>query len=170
MNWLDKILENTRDPSWWFTALFIAIIASLLAAYIKELLGKLFSRLSPRFKFWWQKRRFRRAVTIIVTACDTNRILFLISRVLGFSSVVIFYFLSFLCLAILRDIRQDYSTTLKILMFSAVIFVSVFTYLTCKETFKLFWVYRVNLYLNQNTSRIARMKLSERRANRKQRQ
>jgi MFS family permease len=49
---MQHILDNLKDPSWWFSAFFIAILASVLAAYLKDWLSALFSGMSRRYRRW----------------------------------------------------------------------------------------------------------------------
>ncbi len=41
---LDAILNNLADPSWWFTAVFVAIIASLVAGYLQARVQRFIAR------------------------------------------------------------------------------------------------------------------------------
>lgn len=45
-----QIFESLRDPSWWFTAFFIAIISSVIAGFAKDYLEALGSNLSATAK------------------------------------------------------------------------------------------------------------------------
>src|SRR6185295_3658503 len=55
-NWrqhaMNNILTNLHDPSWWFTAIFITIIAGVVSGFLKEKIEKLISSLSSRYKSW----------------------------------------------------------------------------------------------------------------------
>ncbi len=37
---MDAIANNLRDPSWWFTAVFIAIVAGVVGSFLKEYLAR----------------------------------------------------------------------------------------------------------------------------------
>jgi hypothetical protein len=37
---VDRIIQQLKEPSWWFTAFFVAIIASLLAGFLKDALTR----------------------------------------------------------------------------------------------------------------------------------
>jgi hypothetical protein len=56
---MDKIWTDLLDPSWWFTAFFIAVIASIIAAYAKDVINALLSATSKRYKRWYEKVRAR---------------------------------------------------------------------------------------------------------------
>jgi MFS family permease len=49
---MDAIFTNLHDPSWWFSAFFIAIIASVIAGFIKDIVERwlvtIFSSLKKR--------------------------------------------------------------------------------------------------------------------------
>lgn len=47
---MDKIVELIKDPSWWFSALFISIVTSLLAAFLKDWFSKLLSHFSKTYR------------------------------------------------------------------------------------------------------------------------
>src|SRR5437588_6631566 len=53
---MDDILHHLKDPSWWFTAFFVAILASVIAAYLREYIGKGLAFFSGHFRI----RRDRR--------------------------------------------------------------------------------------------------------------
>jgi hypothetical protein len=53
---MDKILKFLQDPSWWFSAFFIAIIASILAAFAKDWISNLISHFSGSYRKWNQKK------------------------------------------------------------------------------------------------------------------
>lgn len=47
---MDAILSNLSDPSWWFTAIFVTIIAGVTSGFLKEKIEDLISSLSSRYK------------------------------------------------------------------------------------------------------------------------
>ena len=49
---MNAILSNLHDPSWWFTAIFVTIIAGVASGFVKETLEKLISSSSSRYKSW----------------------------------------------------------------------------------------------------------------------
>jgi hypothetical protein len=53
---MNGILSNLRDPSWWFTAIFVTIIAGVAAGFLKETLEKLISASSSGYKSWTSAR------------------------------------------------------------------------------------------------------------------
>lgn len=53
---MSTILSNLRDPSWWFTAIFVTIIAGVASGFVKETLEKLIASSSSRYKSWLSAR------------------------------------------------------------------------------------------------------------------
>lgn len=53
---MDKILELLKDPSWWFSALFIAIMASVIAAFLKDWISSIISIFSSSYRDWSNKK------------------------------------------------------------------------------------------------------------------
>jgi hypothetical protein len=47
---MEAIAKNLSDPSWWFSALFVAIIASVIAGFLKDRVERMFSRVSDSFR------------------------------------------------------------------------------------------------------------------------
>jgi hypothetical protein len=47
---MEPIISNLRDPSWWFTAIFVTIIAGVASGFLKEKIENLISFLSSRYK------------------------------------------------------------------------------------------------------------------------
>ncbi len=53
---MNSIVENLKDPSWWFSAFFIAIIASVIAGFAKDRIGLLAATLSSSMKLRQEKK------------------------------------------------------------------------------------------------------------------
>ncbi|WP_313080319.1 hypothetical protein [Pulveribacter sp.] len=47
---MDQIITNIKDPSWWFSAFFIAIVASVFAGFLKDKIERYLSTLSAGIK------------------------------------------------------------------------------------------------------------------------
>ena len=67
---MDSIIKNLQDPSWWFTGVVVAIIASLLAAYIKDVFNFAFSAISGRYKRWREIKKAKETEEIDEIASD----------------------------------------------------------------------------------------------------
>lgn len=65
---MDAILSNLSDPSWWFTAIFVTIIAGVAAGFLKEKIETLISSLSSCYKSWASARAEARATVVRVLA------------------------------------------------------------------------------------------------------
>ncbi len=47
---MDAITKNLFDPSWWFSAFFVAIIASVAAGFLKDRIERFISKVSDSFR------------------------------------------------------------------------------------------------------------------------
>lgn len=65
---MNAILSNLRDPSWWFTAIFVTILAGVASGFLKEKIEKLISSLSSCYKSWASARAEAREHVVRVLA------------------------------------------------------------------------------------------------------
>lgn len=79
---MEKIWKSLVDPSWWFTTFFIAVIASLLAAYAKDILSLPLSALSKKYKAWQEKVRAKEHAEQELTAKNPVLLVILFGRLL----------------------------------------------------------------------------------------
>jgi hypothetical protein len=89
---MDKIVDNIKDPSWWFTAVLVAIIASLFAAYAKDYLGKSLSRISDSYRMRREKQKNTEELLAHNIASDPHLV-----TVIFCMSVIHFVIFLFLC-------------------------------------------------------------------------
>jgi hypothetical protein len=54
---MEAINKLIRDPGWWVTAVFVGLIVSLIAGFLKDAIGSALARSSSRFRDWRQHRR-----------------------------------------------------------------------------------------------------------------
>lgn len=47
---MTPILNNISDPSWWFTAFFVAIVSSVIAGFLKDKVERFLSRISESYR------------------------------------------------------------------------------------------------------------------------
>jgi hypothetical protein len=47
---MDQITKFIKDPAWWFTTVFVAIISSVIAAYLKDQIQNLIGHLSSKYR------------------------------------------------------------------------------------------------------------------------
>jgi len=97
---MDRIVTYLSDPAWWFTAVFIAILASIAAAFLKDILLSALSKVSNKYKIRKQKRDadIEREINecmsdptlLILTFCR------IISQMCALYSLVILYALFFI--------------------------------------------------------------------------
>lgn len=148
--WLNRISENVSDPSWWFTAFLVAIVASIFAAYLKELLGRVVSLLSSRFRYWWLRRRFRLMRDAHEASHDTHIILFLIFQSIFYflavngAMVVVFFVMT------MATLTHDQSTFPIIFIPAISLFLLWSGYMLGKRTSYILLVWRVHMILKQH--------------------
>ncbi len=99
---MEAIVDNLKDPSWWFSAFFVAIIASIIAAFLKERMEKWLGNTFSSLKSWRVQREAERSKVIEALLTDQTYfqmalfragvgvIFFAISCTLYFSSPVLF--------------------------------------------------------------------------------
>lgn len=80
---MQHIVEFTKDPGWWFSAVFIAILAAVLAAYIKDWFGNFLSALSLRYRTRRRNKLRKSALTIRNIARDPGYMVFFAVRQTG---------------------------------------------------------------------------------------
>jgi hypothetical protein len=95
---MGRILEYLKDPSWWFTALFVGMIASLLAGYLKDWIPLVASQYSVTARRRRRKRLVRMARQIIRIKRDPRLLLSHMARLIIDFIFILFGFL-FLLLA-----------------------------------------------------------------------
>ena len=61
---MDSITGYLKDRGWWFSAFFVAILASVIAGFLKDRIERLFSHFSSRFADWRTKRTAERETLI----------------------------------------------------------------------------------------------------------
>ena len=71
---MENIINNIKDPSWWFTAFFVAIIASVIAGFLKERIANLIGGFSSNLSEWREKRK--KEEEIIIEALINNEAYF----------------------------------------------------------------------------------------------
>lgn len=68
---MDSIITYLKDPGWWFSAFFIAIIASVIAGFLKDRLERALPALSTKFSEWRTKRVEERNALIEAISNDS---------------------------------------------------------------------------------------------------
>ena len=106
---MDAIIKNLSDPSWWFTAIFAAIIAAVVGAYLKDSLGWITRYLPARYRDWQQKRQEREVAWINEVAADAT--VLLIENIRAARFLVLFFgttviYIGFNILLILKMSRE----------------------------------------------------------------
>jgi hypothetical protein len=86
---MDQVLAYIKDPAWWFSAFFIAIIASIIAGFAKDRIGQWASTISERSRERHQKRLAARAAA--VEALAKNEGFLIVSMVRAVALTFIFF-------------------------------------------------------------------------------
>jgi hypothetical protein len=89
---MNGVINNIKDPSWWFTAVIVAIFASLFAAYIKDLIGRGIASLSGKYNRRRQEQQEREKKLVADIADDPTRLL--VSLGLLIINIVTYQFLT----------------------------------------------------------------------------
>lgn len=69
---MNGVIQNLKDPSWWFTALFMGILASVLAGFLKDHIERWLSSLSVNFRSARAKKAGEREQLIESLASDAQ--------------------------------------------------------------------------------------------------
>jgi len=85
---MDAIANNLKDPSWWFSAFFIAIIASVIAGFLKERIEKWLSNTFSSLRSWRAKREAER--NMVIEALLTDHMYFQIALFRAVVALILF--------------------------------------------------------------------------------
>ena len=92
---MEEIITNIKNPAWWFSAFIIAIIASLIAAFAKDIIERNFAKVFSKLR----QKQYQRleAQKEFIQHLDQNEGYLIISMIraatlifLFFSSMIIF--------------------------------------------------------------------------------
>lgn len=67
---MENILKFLHDPAWWFSAFFIAIVASIIAAFAKDFINRSIAKVSNRYRVRKTRKDEERRERIQLTASD----------------------------------------------------------------------------------------------------
>ena len=158
-----KIIEYLRDPAWWFTAVFIAILASIAGGFLKDTILRGMSVLSESFKMRKEKRdvEFAHEVDRIVSnptllLLHTARTQF--QAIAAFTLMAIYTVLGALYTSVVHN--EATHTFTKILLGSATLIFGVGALYT-------WWKVAPRIRLTKATYLAYRMKLTNREPNKK---
>ena len=71
---MDAILENLLDPAWWFTAVFISILASIASAYLRDWLIHLTAEAPRKYQAWRERQIQNECAFVEMLASDATRL------------------------------------------------------------------------------------------------
>lgn len=103
---MKQILEYLRDPSWWFTAFFIAIISSVIAGFAKDYLEAVGSNLSTTAKLRQVRRSENRER--FISALENSESYLLLSMIRS-SGMLILMALSIILFFVSPMISESFS-------------------------------------------------------------
>jgi hypothetical protein len=69
---MDIIIKNLSDPSWWFTAFFVAIVASVIAGFLKDRTERFLGGASARYQQWRASEIEARAQILKALVAEPN--------------------------------------------------------------------------------------------------
>ncbi len=85
---MESIAGYIKDPGWWFSAVFVAIIASTFAGFLKDRIEKILSTVFTGLKAWGAKREERRK--LIIESLLNDKMYFVISLFRAAIGITIF--------------------------------------------------------------------------------
>ena len=57
---MKEIYDNLQKPEWWFTALFVGVIASLIAGFLKDWIPTITRSISSRMRIQYERSKTRK--------------------------------------------------------------------------------------------------------------
>lgn len=85
---MENIANNLKDPSWWFTAFFVAIFASVIAGFLKDKIASMLGGLSKNLRAWKEKKEKEQEE--IIEAIKNNDMYMNIARFRGVVALILF--------------------------------------------------------------------------------
>lgn len=77
---MDRIYAYLKDPGWWFSAFFVALLTSIFAAYLKDWIGAALGGMSVRYRNYRRRKLRLSAHTINNIAADPGYMVFFTVR------------------------------------------------------------------------------------------
>jgi len=77
---MEKIVSFLKDPAWWFTAVFIAIIASLAAGFSKDAVQNIFAKFSKTYQIKRDERERKFQIEVEALLRDKEYMIFTFLR------------------------------------------------------------------------------------------
>ena len=94
---MESIIKYLTDPEWWFSTVLVAIIASIIAGFLKDKISELIGHTSRRFRECSQQRRNQEEQLIEALSENSEYLLMgigkVISRQIMFTASLIIYLL-----------------------------------------------------------------------------
>jgi len=105
---MEQIVAYIKDPAWWFSAFFIAIIASVVAGFAKDRIERGLGYLSNRAREWQQRKSEEREKVIRALAQNEGFLIITMVRATGLSLMALGVFTLFLLSPMWSEITQSW--------------------------------------------------------------
>jgi hypothetical protein len=139
---MERIIDDIKQPSWWFTVVIIGLAINILAAYLKPAIDKIFGKISARRREKNLENRKRKEELISLLLQNPLKILEYKLDLVYFSILLVFRLvlaLAFLSL-MLYIVAEPYPYSqfeiiLSVIFFLALVYQFRETYLTLLDIF-----------------------------------
>ena len=86
---MKRIVDFLADPAWWFTAVFVGVMASLFASYLRDVIGRAVATVSAR-----QRKRSETRARELARRADelaADKTMFLLANMKAIGATVVFF-------------------------------------------------------------------------------
>lgn len=111
---MDKIIENIKDPAWWFSAFFIAIIASIVAGFAKDRIERFAGKFLSLNKQRQTARAEQHAKVVNALAEHEGFMILSMIRSIGQMLLTVSMFILFLLSPMLVELNNSWCNALPI--------------------------------------------------------
>jgi MFS family permease len=103
---MESIITSLKDPAWWFTVFLVGIIVSIAAGFLKDWIGRLFSKYSTKFREHRKAKALRREE--LYEALATNDVFLILSliRLMGIVTISTVLLLVYLALPAILELKE----------------------------------------------------------------
>jgi hypothetical protein len=123
---MNRIGTYLSDPVWWFTAVFVAVLASLAAAFLKDALLSVLARVSAKYKTRKQNRDARIEKEVNECVSDSTFLTLTFCKVI-FQTCAIACLITIYCFAtfLYISLPKDKDVKIKLVLITLVILAGV---------------------------------------------
>lgn len=72
---MESIIKHLSDPGWWFSTVLVAIIASVIAGFLKDRISQLIGHTSRRFREWSKHRKEQQELVVEILSKNPEYLL-----------------------------------------------------------------------------------------------